>query len=465
MSSGREVSISQDLGGISSALIFIANPRGISITLPASSRNNLIYFDPRFDSDNSTGKGEEELSKQFSRFQELPAEVRQKIWMMSIDPITLFSDISAYQGTVSNAVTLRKYGGPIEREQRTLWLGTRQHYELIRLFQINKETRHLAFMHWGSPRPLSADESAPYLFNPHRDTLGVHLDNWARAIQETDSSSAWYETYVRDPDFRVWHEAIAPAPIFLLSRIHRIELQLDRVEDMRTNGYDWTSSGARNPLTFLFHFPNLRHLVFAFRRPQLSEIPEEGGRTVVCGNHVVPITEAVQSHDYYHLETIQCLHSFLGLFRHPSTRDRARATFRNIRTIGITVNLKPALQEIYWFPYGPTTRVAMVPKGMSPLDCVDDNSLQEASRPPVSPSPAPPLAHFSHVQSWDDWVQDITVAPAAAQLAEIFAINPQQPPLELNQSGGDASSTAVAVDGSAMSGSFAHPMFGMSYLD
>ncbi|KAK3950155.1 hypothetical protein QBC32DRAFT_21325 [Pseudoneurospora amorphoporcata] len=388
-------------------------PEEEQVTHSTVRQEDLMILSRLFDPTNSTGKGKEKLYELFPRFPELPSELREKIWMMSVDPTTATSKLSAYQGTVSNAVTLCRYGGPIVREHRSLWLGTRDDYKRIRLFEINRESRDLAFIHWGSPRPSTREDLAPYLFNPHKDTLGVRLDKSPRPRQETDSSNAMYETSLWEPMSDGYRDFTVPAPTNLLSRIYRIELQLDRVEDMRPHGHDWTSPGAKNPLTFLFQFPNLRHLTFVFRRPQLAEIPQRDGKTVIHGKHIMPVTEAVQSYNYYHLDTIQCLHSFLRLFRDPITRDRAKTAFRNLRTIGITANLKPIRDELYWYPERPEPRVAMVPKSISPLAWVDDNTYQSGNGLAVNGSttseytPSPLyeglLDTTSHLPDEDNW--------------------------------------------------------------
>ncbi|KAK1781995.1 hypothetical protein QBC45DRAFT_403478 [Copromyces sp. CBS 386.78] len=403
-------------------------------------------------------KGKEKLCELFPRFPELPSELRQKIWMMSVDPTTATSELSAYQGTVSNAVTLCRYSGPIVTGHRSLWLGSRDHYKRIRLFEINRESRDLAFIHWGSPRPSTREDLSPYLFNPHKDTLGVRLGKSPRPRQETDSSNAMYETSLWEPMSDGYRDFIVPAPTNLLSRIYRIELQLDRVEDMRPHGHDWTSPGAKNPLTFLFQFPNLRHLTFVFRRPQLAEIPQSDGKTVIHGKHIVSVTEAVQSYNYYHLDTIQCLHSFLCLFRHPITRDKAKIAFRNLRTIGITANLNPMRDELYWYPERPEPRVAMVPKGISPLACVDDNTLEVVSRRPA-PGPHQSLHEYNFgVQSMPHDGGHIPNLLTTESLAEMMV--PQPYPFPALHQSGNGSGTVMAVNGSTTSEYTPSPLYG-----
>lgn len=324
--------------------------------------------------------------------------------MMSVDPVTVSTDLSTFSGVVTNVVMISSYGGQIKEKSCSLVLGRGVHYKQIPLYKINQETRRLALLYWGIPRPSSVGDHPPYLFNPHTDTLGVRLTYGTRAIREIGNSHALYEI---SPNVRngIYQHGVflhVPAPTTLLSRVHQIELQLDRVQDITPKGYNWTSSGAKNPMAFLFHFPNLRHLTFTFRRPERREIPERDGRTVICGDHVVPITEAVHSFDYYHLETIQCLHAFLRLFRDRSTRGRAKVAFKNLRTITITANLKPIFDELFWFPRLPKTRVATVPKGMSPLDGIDHRAFNEASKPP---RPPPPVLDEIAGLPWNEWIE------------------------------------------------------------
>ncbi|KAK3356065.1 hypothetical protein B0H65DRAFT_66927 [Neurospora tetraspora] len=404
---------------------------------------------------NSTGKGK--LYERFCRFEMLPKELRIMIWKMSVDPVMVIGYLSAHEGLVSNSVTLSNYEGPLQTivpAHYTL-LGTRDHYKRIRLFEINRESRELAFKYWGSPLPSSPGKLPTYLFNPHTDTLAVRLSLLPR---ETDSSDAMYDSSPWQgsgfPTFTV------PTPTALLSRVHRIELQLDRVENLRPGGYDWTSPGATNPFAFLFHFPNLRHLTFVFRRPQLIDIPQtSNGRTVIDGgNQLVPVTEAVGSYDYYHFETIQCLHSFLRLARSPETRDRAKTTLRNLRTIGVNANPRSLRLDPYWFPEQPYARVAKFPKGVPPLTCVDNrHSLDVVS--PVDPgTPAQPMLH-----QWFPWDEG---GLAFAEFINDFNFQlAGEPgvvtPLPEFEDQGNDSSTVMSVAGSTYS---APSESGMSYI-
>ncbi|EGO51844.1 hypothetical protein NEUTE1DRAFT_125484 [Neurospora tetrasperma FGSC 2508] len=319
------------------------------------------------------------LHERFSLFVMLPAELRQKIWKMSVDPVLVTGYLTAPRGLISNSVVLSNYTGPGNRS----FLGTRDHYQEIRLFQINRESRELAFAYWGSPLPSSKGELPAYLFNTHTDTLAIQLSYSHLSRNRTARSNVIYESSPWQGIGRP--EVAAQAPTAMLSRIHRIELQLDRVEDLQPGGYDWTRPGATNPFTFLFHFRNLRHLSFVFRRPRLIDIPQTTeGITVINVNRVLPVTEAVKLYDYYHLETIQCLHSFVRLFQNPSTQDEAKTALRNLRTISITANPMSLRLDPYWLPNRHMhARIAKIPKGASPLACANDNNSLEVVSPVV----------------------------------------------------------------------------------
>ncbi|KAK3497897.1 uncharacterized protein B0T23DRAFT_96258 [Neurospora hispaniola] len=319
------------------------------------------------------------LRERFSLFPMLPAELRQKIWKMSVDPVLVTGYLTAPRGLISNFVFLSNYNGPGNR----LFLGTRDHYRGIRLFQINRESRELAFVYWGSPLPSSQRELPTYLFNSYTDTMAIQLSYSHRSRNRNSRSEIIYES---SPWQGIGRPNVASlAPTAMLSRIHRIQLQLDRVEDLQPGGYDWTSPGATNPFTFLFHFPNLRHLSFVFRRPRLIDIPQTTeGITVISENCVLPVTEAVKLYDYYHLETIQCLHSFVRLFQDRSTQDEVKTALRNLRTISITANPMSLRLDPYWLPNRHMhARIAKIPKGVSPLACANDNNSLEVVSPDV----------------------------------------------------------------------------------
>ncbi|KAJ4400981.1 hypothetical protein N0V85_005620 [Neurospora sp. IMI 360204] len=412
---------------------------------------------------NSTGKGK--LYERFYRFEMLPKELRIMIWKMSVDPVMVIGYLSAHEGLVSNSVTLSNYEEPLQTivSAHYTLLGTRDHYKRIRLFEINRESRALAFKYWGSPLPSSPGKLPTYLFNPYMDTLAVRLSLSPHPHNETDSSDVMY-------DSSLWQGSgfptlIVPAPTALLSRIHRIELQLDRVENLRPGGYDWTSPGATNPFTFLFHFPNLRHLTFVFRRPQLVDIPQTSNRrTVIDGNQqLVPVTEAVSSYDYYHLETIQCLHSFLRLSRSPETRDKAKTMLRNLRTIGVNANPRSLRLDPYWFPNPPSARVAKVPKGVSPLTCADNNSLDVVVSPvdPGTPPAQQPMMHPNWSFPGDEDSMSLVWTVFTTEGMNFQLTGPGDVPHLPEFEDQDGSSTVMAVDGSTYS---APSESGMSYI-
>lgn len=320
------------------------------------------------------------LHERFSLFVMLPAELRQKIWKMSVDPVLVTGYLTAPRGLISNSVVLSNYTGPGNRS----FLGTRDHYQEIRLYKINRESRELAFAYWGSPLPSSKGELPAYLFNSHTDTLAIQLSYSHISRNRTARSNVIFQS---SPWQGIGRPSVAAlAPTAMLGRIHRIELQLDRVEDLQPGGYDWTSPGATNPFTFLFHFPNLRHLSFVFRRPRPIDIPQTSeGITLISVNRVLPVTEAVKLYDYLHLETIQCLHSFVRLFQNPSTRDEAKTALRNLRTISITVNPMSLRFDPYWLPNRHMhARIAMIPKGASPLACANGNNGLKVVNPNIS---------------------------------------------------------------------------------